>query len=98
MKKMTLKTYATQHKISIFKTVKLVRTGKLKSVTEEVNGKEILYILEESPALQALSDFPKIKSIEEQLKEDIIALQITIQELQKENQKLKERINPTDRE
>lgn len=45
MEKLTLKAYAVKHKLSIFNVVKLVKSGKLKSVTENENGKDVTYIL-----------------------------------------------------
>jgi len=45
MKKISIKAYAVKHKLSIFNVMKMVKSGKLKSKTEEEKGKEITYIL-----------------------------------------------------
>ncbi len=47
MGKMTLKSYAVKHKMSMFQVVKLVKSGKVKSETVEEHGKNVVYILEE---------------------------------------------------
>ena len=45
MKKLTMKAYAVKHKLSIFNVIKMLKSGKLKSMIEEEEGKEITYIL-----------------------------------------------------
>ena len=45
MDKVTIKTYAVKHKLSIFNVMKMVKNEKLKSVVEEVDGKEVTYVL-----------------------------------------------------
>lgn len=45
MEKLTLKQYATKHKMSLFNVVKMVKSGALKSETVEENGKEVTYVL-----------------------------------------------------
>ncbi|NOR54669.1 MAG: hypothetical protein GQ531_00525 [Sulfurovum sp.] len=45
MQKLTLKSYAVKHKMSLFSVVKLVKNAKLKSSIENENGKEVTYIL-----------------------------------------------------
>ena len=53
MEKMTLKMYAVKHKMSMFNVVKLVKSGKVKSETVEEDGKNVVYIFDESsPVLQ----------------------------------------------
>jgi len=45
MEKISIKTYAVKHKLSIFNVMKMVKSEKLKSVTKEEEGKEVTYIL-----------------------------------------------------
>ncbi|NOR54824.1 MAG: hypothetical protein GQ531_01305 [Sulfurovum sp.] len=45
MQKLSLKAYAVKSKMSLFSVIKAVKSGKIKSSTEEVDGKEITYIL-----------------------------------------------------
>ena len=45
MDKMSIKSYAVKHKLSIFNVMKMVKSGKLDTQIEESNGKEITYIL-----------------------------------------------------
>jgi len=61
MKKITIKAYAVKHKLSIFNVMKMVKSGKLKTIIEEEEGKEKTYIL--------LDDM-----IEEEVKKSIVPL------------------------
>lgn len=87
MKKVTIKTYAVKHKLSIFNVMKMVKSQKLKSVVEEENGKEVTYIL--------LDD-----AIEEEVKNSIVpfnndkdmTLSEEVNELREEVSKLKNEI------
>jgi len=45
MKKMTIKSYAVKHKLSIFNVMKMVKSHKVESETVQRNGKEVTYIL-----------------------------------------------------
>ena len=45
MEKVSIKMYAVKHKLSIFNVIKMVKSGKLKTVIDEENGKEMTYIL-----------------------------------------------------
>jgi len=61
MEKITIKAYAVKHKLSIFNVMKMVKSGKLKTIIEEEEGKEKTYIL--------LDDM-----IEEEVKKNIVPL------------------------
>ena len=61
MEKITIKAYAVKHKLSIFNVMKMVKSGKLKTIIEEEEGKEKIYIL--------LDDM-----IEEEVKKRIVPL------------------------
>jgi len=45
MQKLSLKAYAVKHKMSLFSVVKLAKSGIVNTVVEEVNGKDVSYIL-----------------------------------------------------
>jgi len=44
MEKLTIREYATKHKLSTFNVVKMTRSGELKIETVEKDGKEVLLI------------------------------------------------------
>ena len=44
MEKLTIKAYATKHKLSIFNVVKMTKSGQLPTQTVEEDGKERVYI------------------------------------------------------
>ena len=45
MKKLTLREYARVHKLSYFNVMKMVNNGDVKSLTEQVDGKEVKYVI-----------------------------------------------------
>ena len=45
MEKLTIKSYAAKHKLSIFNVVKMTKSGQLPIQIVEENGKETVYIL-----------------------------------------------------
>jgi hypothetical protein len=45
MEKLTLRAYRQKHKISFFNVMKMVKSGELKTISVEENGKEVEYIL-----------------------------------------------------
>ena len=63
---LTIKEYAKANKISIFHTIKLVREGKVESITKEENGKEVVYI--KNQKLQKPKEEPKKLTLEEEVK------------------------------
>ncbi len=56
MKKLTLREYARLHKLSYFNVMKMVNNGDVKSVTEEVDGKEVKYVLVEEEQEKRVSE------------------------------------------
>jgi len=48
MEKLTIKAYAKRHKISIFSAMKRVREGSVRSETVLEEGKEVIYVLEDT--------------------------------------------------
>jgi len=73
----TIKEYARKNKISIYNAVKLVKSGKVESKTEIIDGKEQLFIKDK-----------QIKKEKEKIEKEP-----TIKELYKEIKKLKERVS-----
>ncbi len=45
MKRVTIKAYAKEHKLSIYNVIKMTREGRLKTEKAEENGKEVVYII-----------------------------------------------------
>ena len=45
MERLTIKAYAVKHKLSIFNVIKMVKSGKLKTMEKTENGKAISYII-----------------------------------------------------
>ncbi len=79
---LTIKEYAKSNKISIFQTIKLVREGKVESITKDENGKEVVYI--KNKIVEKPKNEPKKLSLEEEVK----ALRSKIEELEDRLSKL----------
>jgi len=75
MEKVTIKTYAVSHKLSIFNVMKMVKSGKLKSEIIEHEGKEVTYILLD-------------EKIEDEIKEGIVIVEKTSQAKLQEEMKM----------
>ncbi len=56
MKKLTLREYARVHKLSYFNVMKMVNNGDVKSVTEQIGGKEVKYVLVEEEQEKRVSE------------------------------------------
>jgi len=76
MEYISLKEYAKRHKISLFNTIKLSKSGKVDTITKTIDGKEQVFIKADAT----------VNTEENKTKEPTIA------ELYKEIEKLKERI------
>ena len=92
MEKITIKAYAVKHKLSIFNVMKMVKSGKLKTIIEDEEGKEKTYILlddkieeEVKKSIVPLSERESatIKEELKQLREEIIKLKNDIGVLSK---------------
>ncbi len=88
MQRMSLKKYAQTHKISIFQTIKKVRSGELKSETVQENGKEVVYILYDDENTKAKNDDTK-PSNEASLHKRVEALEEEVRILRRELDGLK---------
>ena len=73
---LSIKEYARKHKISIFQAVKISKSGKVETMTKEIDGKEQVFIKDD-------------KKIE---KKETVKKVPTIEELAKEIEVLKEKI------
>jgi len=94
MKKISIKAYAVKHKLSIFNVMKMVKTGKLKSVIEEHNKKEITYILLDSEIEKEIKKniVPLSERESATIKEELKQLRIEILTLKNEIEVLKKAI------
>jgi len=89
MFKQTIKEYATKNKISIFNVMKMVKSQKFKTISEVVDGKEVVYIVDESLAekstdIQEVSKVESTKSLEdevESLKQEVAKLRSELNRL-----------------
>ena len=91
MKKVTLREYANLHKLSYFNVMKMEKNGDIKSVIEEVEGKEITYVLIDELEEQKVSEkiiegsTKSLSLLEEnkRLKEEIIRLKEALEKCNK---------------
>jgi hypothetical protein len=91
MEKMTLKSYAVRHKLSLFNVVKMVKSGQLQSEVIEENGKETTYILfdpDTTPPKEAKSQREPVPSSKE-LYTLVRSLQEEVTRLRQEMEHLK---------
>jgi len=94
MQKVTIKTYAVKHKLSIFNVMKMVKSGKLKSEIVEENGKETTYILLDEDIEKEIKEgiVPIEGKVEAALREEMKSLRKEIQLLREEIEVLKKRL------
>jgi len=94
MEQLTLKEYAVKHKLSIFNVMKMVKTGKVKSKTQEENGKEITYILLDEKREEEIKNaiIPLDEKEEGDLKEVVSILRKEVRALKEEVEILKKAI------
>ena len=94
MEKVTIKTYAVSHKLSIFNVMKMIKSSKLKSETIKENGKETIYVLLDDKTETEVKN--SIVPMEEQeeltVKEIVKILQKEMIMLREEIEVLKKRI------
>ncbi|MBD3790727.1 MAG: hypothetical protein IE918_01010 [Campylobacterales bacterium] len=91
MEKLTIKAYAKRHKISIFTAMKRVREGSVRSETVLEEGKEVIYVLEdteEAEKQESRITTPdqtpiSLESEIEQLKKEVAALRKELEALKK---------------
>ena len=92
MKKLTLREYARVHKLSYFNVMKMVNNGDVKSVTEQIDGKEIKYVLvEEEQEKRVSENIIETSSQKLTLKEENELLKKEIERLKAELEKCNRR-------
>ncbi len=92
MKKLTLREYAKVHKLSYFNVMKMARNGDVKSVIEEVDGKEVQYIvIEEEQEKRVSENIIETTSQKLTLKEENNLLKKEVERLKKELEKCNKR-------
>ena len=94
MEKVTIKTYAVSHKLSIFNVMKMVKSSKLKSEVIKENGRDITYIILDDEIEKEIrkSIVPMQEQEDASLKEIVKALQIEVKILREELEVLKKKI------
>ena len=94
MEKLTIKTYAKRHKLSIFNVMKMVREGSVKSETKSEEGKEVIYILEDKDQEKSVdSQITKYEKTPKSLEKEVELLKRELNALKKEVEILKTKIN-----
>ena len=91
MEKLSLKAYAVKNKMSLFSVVKLVKSGKVKSSTEEVDGKDVTYVLLEDEVNNSSvkSDTNEVENLPFDIEKELKKLMIEVASLKEEIEKLK---------
>ena len=96
MQKMTIKTYAIKHKLSIFNVMKMVKSKNLKSEEIEENGKSTIYILfdeeSEKEVIKGIQPFPKLEGDKMTIEKEVEMLKTEVQALRLELEILKRKI------
>jgi hypothetical protein len=87
MEKVSIKSYAVKHKLSIFNVVKMTKSGQLKTETVVENGKDIVYILIDEDIENNVN-----KAIVPNETKEPYSLRQENEQLKKELEKLKEEI------
>lgn len=87
MEKLTIKAYATKHKLSIFNVVKMTKSGEIPTETVTENGKEVTYILIDDNVETKVK-----KRIVKESNSEPYSLRKENEQLKQEIQKLKEEI------
>jgi len=92
MERMTLKSYAVKHKLSLFNVVKMIKSGELKSETVEENGKEVTYILPEQSSHNtdtANEETKEVSLSHDEMQKLVLSLQDEVTRLRREMDNLK---------
>jgi len=93
MEKLTIREYATKHKLSTFNVVKMTRNGALKIETIMKDGKETVLILVDEETEKVVPEKRESKSESRNLKAENILLQKEIMKLKEELAICKKRQN-----
>ena len=87
MEKLSIKAYASRHKMSIFNVVKMTKSGQVPTETVVENGKDVVYILLDDTVEKKVE-----KSIVQEENKEPHSLRKENVRLKKEIEKLKEEI------
>jgi len=87
MEKISIKSYAVKHKLSIFNVVKMTKSGQVPTETVLENGKDVVYILIDNDVEKEIQ-----KSIVQDENKEPYSLRKENARLKKEIEKLKEEI------
>ena len=95
MERITIKSYAVKHKLSIFNVMKMVKSGKLQSEVVEEKGRDVTYILlDEKTEAEVQKDIITVENrVEIQLQEEIKLLSNEVKLLRAEIEALKTQMN-----
>jgi len=92
MKKLTIKEYAKKHKLSLFNVMKMAREGAVKTQTDIIEDKEVLYILEDEIQEEEIASqiiHPSQVPADMDIKVEISILKKELQDLRQEVAHLK---------
>jgi len=94
MEKVTIKTYAVTHKLSIFNVMKMVKSSQLKTEVIKENDKEITYIILDDEIEKKIKNsiVPIENQRDESLEETVKLLQKEVKILREELEVLKKKI------
>lgn len=87
MNKISIKSYALKHKLSIFNVIKMTKSGQLPTETVVENGKDVVYILIDENAGNGVQ-----KSLIQTKSKEPFSLRKENERLKKEIEQLKEEI------
>jgi len=87
MEKLSIKSYAAKHKLSIFNVVKMTKSGQVPTETVVENGKDVVYILLDDDVEKKVK-----KTIVQEENKEPYSLRKENARLKKEIEKLKEEI------
>ncbi len=92
MEKLTIREYATKHKLSIFNVMKMTKSGELKTELIMINGKETTLIMIEEKVEEKVTQTiekkhePRSLKVENMLlKKEIVRLKEALAECQKKH-------------
>lgn len=94
MEKVSIKTYARRHKLSIFNVVKMTKSGQVPTETVLENGKDVVYILiDEQVGNESAKAIVQEESAEPYgLRKENVRLKKEIEKLKEEIAALKNRV------
>ena len=94
MEKISIKSYAVKHKLSIFNVVKMTKSGQVPTETVVENGKDIIYILiDENIEKNVTQTIESVKNKEPySMRKENARLKIEVEKLKKEIEELKKRV------